>query len=315
MDLAALDLGSNSFHLLVARISATSCLTKLGSHKEVLKLGRVVETAGRLPEREYKTALDAVGKLTSIARAFGVERILVAATSALRDAQNGDDFCADVEKRFGLSVERLSGSEEGRVVYRGACSAFPALSGRVGVVDIGGGSVEVCLGEGSACQYVASLPLGFLKLAAKLAWSHPRVAEHVSALVEAETRELRARLAWRRPDSWIFSGGTARAVGKLVVMGSTGISANAVRRVSNELAISSAERLRELGVDAQRADGIGFGARVFEALLDRLGIDALRISSRGLREGLLLREFSGCASAAVEMGGLALRRTDRNLGG
>jgi exopolyphosphatase/pppGpp-phosphohydrolase len=87
-----------------------------------------------------------------------------------------------------------------------------------------------------------------------------------------------------------------------------------VRRVSNELATSSAERLRELGVDAQRVDGIGFGARVFEALLDRLGIEALRISSRGLREGLLLREFSGSGSAAVEMGGLALRRTDRNLG-
>jgi exopolyphosphatase/guanosine-5'-triphosphate,3'-diphosphate pyrophosphatase len=131
MDLAALDLGSNSFHLLVARMSATS-LTKLGSHKEVLKLGRVVQTAGRLPELEYRTALDAVAKLTSIARAFGVERILVAATSALRDAQNGEDFCADVEKRFGVSVERLSGSEEGRVVYRGARSAFPGLSGRVG---------------------------------------------------------------------------------------------------------------------------------------------------------------------------------------
>lgn len=292
MNLAALDLGSNSFHLLVAHVGATGSITKLASHKEVLKLGRVVQTKGRLPELEYARALDAVAKLTSIARAFRVERIVVAATSALRDAENGADFCSDVEQRFGVTVELLSGSEEGRVVYRGARSSFPGLSGRIGVVDIGGGSVEVCLGEGAACQYVASLPLGFLKLAAKLDWTHPQASEHLSALVAAETRELRDRLAWQRPDAWLFSGGTARALGKLVVSGPTGISASAVRRVSRELAAASPERLRELGVDAQRVDGIGFGARVFEALVDAFELSALRIAGTGLREGLLLREFA-----------------------
>ncbi|HET9932741.1 MAG TPA: hypothetical protein VFQ35_18685 [Polyangiaceae bacterium] len=290
MHLAALDLGSNSFHLLVAHVGSTGAITKLASHKEVLKLGRVVQEAGRLPELEYANALDAVAKLTSIARAFRAERLVVAATSALRDAANGREFCREVRERFGVTVDLLSGAEEGRVVYRGARSAFPGLTGRVGVVDIGGGSVEVCLGEGNACQHVASLPLGFLKVAAKLDGAAGR-GDRLRALVLEETQELRDRLRWQRPETWLFSGGTARAIGKLVVAGPAGISQGAVRRVAEELAQASPERLRALGVDAKRIDGIAAGALVFEALVDAFSVKSLRVSPGGLREGLLLREL------------------------
>jgi len=292
MSFAALDLGSNSFHLLVAHIGDTGSITKLASHKEILKLGRVVQREGRLPELAYANALDAVGKLTAIARAFRVERIVVAGTSALRDAENGVQFCNDAQQRFGVEIELLSGTEEGRVVYRGARSAYPGLAGRVGVVDIGGGSVEVCLGEGSSCNYVASLPLGFLRLSAKLDFSRPGLERELAELVSLESRELRERLRWQRPDAWIFSGGTARAIGKLVLTGPSGISANAVRRVASEIAASSPECLRELGVDAQRVDMLGSGARVLSALIDCFEVATLRVSPCGLREGLLLREFA-----------------------
>jgi len=292
MSFAALDLGSNSFHLLVAHVGDTGNITKLASHKEVLKLGRVVQREGRLPELSYANALDAVGKLTAIARAFRVERIVVAGTSALRDAANGAEFCSDVQQRFGVEVELMSGTEEGRVVYRGARSAYPGLGGRVGVVDIGGGSVEVCLGEGSSCNYVASLPLGFLRLSAKLDFSRPGVERELAELVSLESKELRERLRWQRPDAWIFSGGTARAIGKLVLTGPSGISANAVRRVASEIAVSTPECLRELGVDSQRVDMLGAGARVLSALIECFEVASLRVSPCGLREGLLLREFA-----------------------
>lgn len=290
MQLAALDLGSNSFHLLVAHVGPAGAITKLASHKEVLKLGRVVQAEGCLPELEYAAALDAVAKLTSIARAFRVERLVVAATSALRDAANGREFCREVQEHFGVSVDLLSGSEEGRVVYSGARSAYPGLSGRVGVVDIGGGSVEVCLGEGNTCHHVASLPLGFLKVAAKLE-GIPSQSDALQSLVLDETRELRDRLRWQRPDTWLFSGGTARAIGKLVVSGPAGISHGAVRRVADELAQASPERLKALGIDAKRVDGIGSGALVLAALVDAFGVNSLRVSAGGLREGLLLREL------------------------
>ncbi|MFZ5894253.1 MAG: Ppx/GppA phosphatase family protein [Myxococcota bacterium] len=292
MQLAALDLGSNSFHLLVAHVGNTGAITKVASHKAVMKLGRVVQREGRLPELEYATALDAVAQLVSLARAFHVERIVVAATSALRDAANGLEFCSDVQQRFGVTVELLSGLEEGRLVYRGARSSFPGLGGRIGVVDIGGGSVEVCLGEGALCQYVASLPLGFLRLSAKLDWSRPSIGRDLTELVHTESSELRERLSWQPPDTWLFSGGTARALGKLVVSGPSGISANSMRRVVKEVAASSPERLRELGVDVQRTDTLGYGALVMGALLDAFEISSLRVSPGGLREGLLLREFS-----------------------
>jgi exopolyphosphatase/guanosine-5'-triphosphate,3'-diphosphate pyrophosphatase len=292
MNFAALDLGSNSFHLLVAHMGSSGAITKLASHKEVLKLGRVVQREGRLPEPAYATALEAVGKLTAIARAFRVERIIVAGTSALRDAANGREFCDDVQQRFGVEVELLSGTEEGRVVYRGARSAYPGLSGRVGVVDIGGGSVEVCLGEGSSCDYVASLPLGFLRLSAKLDFSRPGVERELSELVSLESRELSERLRWKRPDTWIFSGGTARAIGKRVLSGPNGASAAAVKRVATEIAFLSPECLRALGIDAQRVDMLGAGARVLIALIECFEVKAMQVSPCGLREGLLLREFA-----------------------
>ncbi|MGC4092179.1 MAG: hypothetical protein QM756_30715 [Polyangiaceae bacterium] len=276
----------------MAHVGSSGALTKLASHKEVLKLGRVVQSEGRLPELAYANALDAVAKLTSIARAFRVQRILVAATSALRDAENGRDFCSDVERRFGVEVELMSGDEEGRVVYRGARSAFPGVSGRVGVVDIGGGSVEVCLGEGPTCDYVASLPLGFLKLSSKLDWSRPDAEQELKRTVLAESAELREQLRRQPRDLRIFSGGTSRAVGKLVLSGPAGISASALRRVSGEIAASSADELRARGVDTQRADMLGYGASVLSALVDAFDVTSLRISPRGLREGLLLREFS-----------------------
>ncbi len=290
MQLAALDLGSNSFHLLVAHVGPAGAITKLASHKEVLKLGRVVQATGCLPEPEYAAALDAVAKLTSIARAFRVERLVVAATSALRDAANGREFCGEVERRFGVSVDLLSGAEEGRVVYGGARSSFPGLGGRVGVVDIGGGSVEVCLGEGNNCHHVASLPLGFLKVATKLEGASSQ-ADALRSLVHQETQELRERLRWQRPETWLFSGGTARAIGKLVVSGPAGISHGAIRRVAAELAQASPERLRALGVDAKRTDGIAAGALVLEALVESFSVNSLRVSAGGLREGLLLREL------------------------
>lgn len=290
MQLAALDLGSNSFHLLVAHVGSDAALTKLASHKEVLKLGRVVQRAGHVPQLEFDAALSAVTKLVSIARAFRVDRVVVAATSALREAANGRDFCDAVEARCGVSVEQLSGTEEGRLVYQGARGGLAERTGRLGVVDIGGGSVEVCLGEGSVCQHVASLPLGFLRVAEKVDLTRGR-AETLHELVFAETRELRERLRWQRPASWVFSGGTARALGKLVVAGPDGISQEAVRRVAEVLAESSPERLGALGVDAKRIDGIGAAALVFEALVDVLSVSSLRVSPGGLREGLLLREL------------------------
>ncbi|HWA73627.1 MAG TPA: hypothetical protein VG937_14880 [Polyangiaceae bacterium] len=293
MNLAALDLGSNSFHLLVARASSSGSLTKLGSHKAVLRLGAVVQQHGRLTPPVFEQALDAVGQMAAVTRAFRAERLVAVGTSALRDAKNGPEFCRAALLRHRVSVELISGREEGELVYRGARSAFTGSAERIAVIDTGGGSVEIAVGDGQRCELVESLPLGFLRLSAQVEGASGEAkARAVRERALAGSREVAQRVAALRPDAWLFSGGTARALGKLLIAGSCGVAAATVRHVAGELARSRPERLAELGVDDSRVDTLGLGAAVISALVEQFGLSTLHISSGGLREGLLFRELA-----------------------
>ncbi len=291
MNLSAIDLGSNSFHLLVARASASG-LTKVTSAKEVLRLGAVVQAHGELPPAVFRDALDVVGVMARIARAHGSEQVVAVGTSALRDARNGGEFCALAAERHRLCVELIGGQEEGELVFRGAVSSCPGLRGRVAVVDIGGGSVEVAVGEGERLELVESLPLGFLRLQQRLrAQGIPLTAERVGEVVREHCAPLRQSLAAERPTEWLFSGGTARALGKLMVQ-ADGISARAAGRLCDEISSAGREGLQALGVEASRLDTLGLGALVLRALVEILEVPRLRIASGGLREGVLLRELT-----------------------
>ncbi|HEY8946110.1 MAG TPA: hypothetical protein VIM73_17700, partial [Polyangiaceae bacterium] len=162
MDFAALDLGSNSFHLLVVR-EAGNALTKLASEKRTLGLGRYVKATGRLPREAFEDALKAVESLIRRARQFPGVRLNVVGTSALRDAANGGEFAHAVAERTGVEIEIVSGETEARLVYQGARHGH-ALPARIAVLDLGGGSVEIAVGDRESCRPLASLPLGFLRV-------------------------------------------------------------------------------------------------------------------------------------------------------
>jgi len=189
MKLAALDLGSNSFHLLVADMDRSGAFTKLGSHKEVLGLGNVVREHGRLTDQAFDAALSSVSGMVEVARELGAEKLSTVATSALRDARNGQAFVQTCYEQLGVEVELLSGDEEARLAYRGARSALQLTNGRVVVADIGGGSVELASGDGADCDAVQSLPLGFLRLARAFPVSAPGGARRLSRYVQLELRE------------------------------------------------------------------------------------------------------------------------------
>jgi exopolyphosphatase/guanosine-5'-triphosphate,3'-diphosphate pyrophosphatase len=165
MKLAALDLGSNSFHLLVAKLDGSGHFTKLGSHKEVLRLGSVVREHGQLTDAAFDAALSCVSRMATVAHDLGAEKLTAVATSALRDARNGRALLDACRDKLGVTVELVSGDEEARLAYLGARSALSLTTGRVLVADVGGGSVELACGEGQSCDTVQSLPLGFLRLA------------------------------------------------------------------------------------------------------------------------------------------------------
>jgi exopolyphosphatase/guanosine-5'-triphosphate,3'-diphosphate pyrophosphatase len=297
MKLAALDLGSNSFHLLVARIAGPDDFSKLGSHKEVLRLGAVVREHGQLSDQAFGAALSAVSRMAAVAHELGAEKLLAVATSALRDARNGRAFLDACRQQLGVEVELLSGDEEARLAYVGARSALNLTTGRMLVADVGGGSVELACGDGAHCDFVHSLPLGFLRLARAFPVSDVAGARRLARYVQRECEKTRARLG--RFDTLLLSGGTARALGKLLGGGSATASATQVVRLCEELAGLAPNELVSAGVDGERAHVLPAGAAVISGIVAGLGQWNLRISPRGLREGLLLRELSQRAHRAA----------------
>jgi exopolyphosphatase / guanosine-5'-triphosphate,3'-diphosphate pyrophosphatase len=297
MKLAALDLGSNSFHLLVAHTDGVDSLSKVGSDKEVLRLGAVVQEYGQLNDAAYARALATVARMAAVAANLGAEKLMAVATSALRDARNGRNFCDECSTRYGVQIELLSGDDEARLAYAGARSALPLTSGRVLVADVGGGSVELAVGEGTSCDTVQSLQLGFLRLAHAFPLTDGGGVARLARYVQLECEKARWQLG--RFDTLLLSGGTARALGKLLGGGLASASTGQVLELCDELTRLPLKALLARGVDGERATTLAAGATVIAGLLAGFGQRELRISPRGLREGVILRELSRRATRAA----------------
>lgn len=293
MKLAALDLGSNSFHLLVAEVDAAGEIVKLGSDKQVLRLGTEVQQRGQLSEGAFRSALHAVAQLAGRSRELGASKLITVATSALRDARNGAVFCNACRDQLGVEVQLLSGDDEARLAYCGARSAINTKAARILVADVGGGSVELAAGVDSWCDTVASLPLGFLRLSHAFPVSEPGGAQRLARYVQLEVEKTRWQLG--RFETLLLSGGTARAVGKLLGGGVASASCLQLLKLCARLGELNPTELQRLGVDKARSATLATGAAVVAGILAGLNQHELRISPRGLREGLLLRELSRCA--------------------
>jgi exopolyphosphatase / guanosine-5'-triphosphate,3'-diphosphate pyrophosphatase len=290
MKLAALDLGSNSFHLLVAEVAASGHIAKIQSQKELLRLGAVVQQLGQLSEPALHAAYSSVSRLNAVAQEVGAETLLTVATSALREARNGESFCQLCEDKLGVRIELLSGEAEARLAYLGARSAIGSTAGRVLVVDVGGGSVELAVGEEASCEAVQSLPLGFLRLSQAFPLSEAGGASRLTRYVQLECEKARWQVG--RFETLLLSGGTARALGKLLGGGVASASASQVLELCCRISACSPADLCALGVDASRSTSLAAGAAVVAGILAAFGQHELRISPRGLREGVLLRELA-----------------------
>ncbi|HKY39188.1 MAG TPA: hypothetical protein VJN18_24790 [Polyangiaceae bacterium] len=290
MKLAALDLGSNSFHLLVAEVDESGELRKVHSQKDVLRLGSVVQERGQLSEEALTAAFTSVRNLAVTARALNAERLLAVGTAALREARNGEAFCELCRDELGLDIELLLGGDEARLAYLGARSAIGSTAGKVLVADVGGGSIELAVGEQNGCDAATSLPLGFLRLAHAFPLGEPGGYQRLSRYVQIECEKARWQLG--RFDTLLLSGGTARAIGKLLGGGVATASASQILGLCDQVSETRPEQLQACGVEPARSFTLPAGAAVISGILAGFSQRELRISPRGLREGVLLREHS-----------------------
>lgn len=300
MDIAALDLGSNSFHMLVARVSGDR-LAKLGSRKYVLGLGAYVQRPGGIPAAVREQALCAVESMAAYARTFRHVRIVAVGTSALREASNGPELARAIQEHTGIPVDVVSGDVEAELVYAGARSALPGLPESVAVVDLGGGSLEIAAGREGSCRPVASLPLGFLRLGRARGVGGTLDLASARALAGPSLGGVAPRLRSLAPDAWVFSGGTARAFGEVArrVAGVdiTRIRARVVLEVADFVVNASASTLAAHGVDPARLPTLGAGAAMLGAAVEALAIRTIAISAGGLREGIVLKESARLVEA------------------
>jgi exopolyphosphatase/guanosine-5'-triphosphate,3'-diphosphate pyrophosphatase len=310
MRVGVLDLGSNTFHLLLAQVDASGTIEKLGSFKRTLRLGAEIAPGEVIDQHQSQRALDAIEEILSLGRPFQC-RTLAVATSVFREAANGAAFAETVGKQFGVPVDLLTGAEEARLSYLGAISDLPAARGPVAVVDVGGGSIQMTVGEGERCTLAVSLPFGVLRVceaAAAKTTDARQAAATIADILRKEAKPVADAVRAERPTSLVFASGTARTIASLPLLDAYEVSpaprraeppqgppmATRVTRaglsgLGAALIGLDAAALSGLGVPADRHATAGPGAVVLQTMMELLEIDEASIATRALREGVIVR--------------------------
>jgi exopolyphosphatase/guanosine-5'-triphosphate,3'-diphosphate pyrophosphatase len=297
---AAIDVGSNSIRAIVADVGPSGTIKVVDEMKAAPRLGAGLESTRALDPAAIRRAVDAIGRMATLARHHGAGRVEAVATSAVRDAGNADEFITLAEQEADLRIRVLDGEDEAMLGYRSALAHFDLGAGRWTVVDIGGGSLELALSADGLLDRLVSLPLGAIRLTERFLGPECR-RKHVRALRRHVREALRVSLPARdwRGVHMIGSGGTftnlagmhlaRQQISTAQTVHGTRISRVDLEHILDGLQASTlAERQRTPGLNPARADIIVAGLAVVAEVMARLDAHELTVSGYGIREGLLL---------------------------
>jgi exopolyphosphatase/guanosine-5'-triphosphate,3'-diphosphate pyrophosphatase len=331
---AAIDIGSNSCRLKIARVQAHRLKT-LAEDREVTRLGGSVFDTGLISPEAMAATLRALKRFQRAVQSRGVDRIRVVATAAMRDARNAAAFQAWVKAETGWPMEIISGLEEGRLIHLGVIGAEPGAGGRVLLLDLGGGSCEITLSEHKRIKETVSVPLGAVRLTEQFLSTDPAPPDGLARMRQFIARELRRahrRIQPGRAPLVIATSGTAAALsaacalgtkngkpgarkaGKLAAKTSAGdraedraallagmVPARTVRKLAVKLAkMSLPEREAVPGIGPRRAEIIVAGAAVFAEIFETFSLAGFRYSPLGLRDGILAQMLAEQDARAKE---------------
>jgi exopolyphosphatase / guanosine-5'-triphosphate,3'-diphosphate pyrophosphatase len=304
MRLGVLDVGSNTVHLLVVDAHQGGRPLPAYSYKAELRLGEHLDEKNRLTADCRLQLLDFVQESLRIADDKGVHSMLAFATSAVRDAANGDELLGEIEATTNVSVKVLPGEDEARLTFLAARRWFGWSSGRLLLLDIGGGSLEIATGQDEDPAHAVSLPLGAGRLTRDWLPGDPPSADDVRKL----RKHIRAEIANAAglllrdgpPHQAVATSKTFRQLARIAGAAPSS-DGNYVRRVLKHTdVVGMAERLPQLsvaerrdlpGVSQGRASQLAAGAMVADAAMDLLSLPELEICPWALREGLILRQL------------------------
>ncbi len=303
---AAIDIGTNSTHLLLASVEP-----ELGSfsielaEKSTTRLGENQSDSDFLSESAMERVIDTLKRFKDLAASYKVEQIVTAATSAVREALNGIEFVDRIKKELGIEVNLVSGQEEARLIYLGVLSGIPFGEDPHILLDIGGGSTELILADGRDARALTSTRVGAVRLQRDLVNQDPLSKDKreflqafIQGSLEPAVKKVRSRIDVGEQPAMVATSGTAMAIAALTVMseGKTPLKMNGYKlsrqkldEVIDQLVMMSLEERCNLpSLNERRAEIIVPGALILQTSMHMLDVDELILSERALREGLIV---------------------------
>ena len=301
MRIAAIDIGTNSIHMIVVRVRPDLSFEVIDREKDMVRLGAGGLDGRSLTPTAISAALQTLAKFRRLADSHKVDEIVAAATSATREADNGGDFIAEVDRLTGIKIRIITGTEEARLIHLAAGYGVDIGPSTGVVIDIGGGSVEVTLGSATQMTLGRSFKVGVIRLTERFVKSDPLSGHDERRLFKHLNREMGGYLdqvASHGFDRVIGTSGTILSLGALASsdggapleeLRNRRISAKALHRLRKRLTSLSLEgRLAVPGLDPRRADLLVAGSVLLDTIVRRLGADEFTLCDLALREGLIL---------------------------
>ena len=302
MRVAAIDIGTNSLHMIVAVVRPDLSFELIDREKEMVRLGAGGLDGRSLTDTAMTSALQTLTKFRRLADSHKVDEIVAAATSAVREADNGGDFIAEVARQTGIRIRVITGVEEARLIHQAAVYGVHMGGQPAVVIDIGGGSTEVTLGTASHVTHARSFKLGVIRLTERFVRSDPITPRDERRMLKHIAQEIGSYLggiAGRRFERVIGTSGTILSLGSLALSENGGlrpealrnrhVPAKAMHRVRKRLTeLDLDARLHLAGLDPRRADIAVAGAILLDTILRKVGADELTLCDFSLREGLVL---------------------------
>ncbi|WP_448381368.1 Ppx/GppA phosphatase family protein [Gloeomargarita sp.] len=304
--LAAIDVGTNSIHMVVVQIQPQiPAFTVLTREKETVRLGERCPQTGNLTPEAMNRAMAALQRCLTLAQIHQAQVTIAVATSAVREAPNGAEFLQQVAAATGLVVDVISGVEEARCIYLGVLSGMELNRQPHIVIDIGGGSTELILGDGGEPQYLSSVKVGAVRLTQELITTDPIsnaeyewLRAYVQGMLEWPTYDLRQQLR-RQSVPMIGTSGTIEALFLLQAhlnnapppqpLQGQKLTRNQVQNLVQKLrSLSDQQRQEQLRLPAKRSGIILAGAVILQEAMHLLNCDHIIYCERALREGIIV---------------------------
>ncbi|MEU4391766.1 Ppx/GppA phosphatase family protein [Kribbella sp. NPDC023855] len=301
MRLGVLDVGSNTVHLLVVDAHRGAAPLPAYSHKTELKLAEHLDKDGKIAKSGADELVSFVTEAAELAEDKGCESVLAFATSALREAPNGEKVLDRVRKEAAVDLDVLSGQDEARLTFLAVRRWFGWSSGRLAVFDIGGGSLEIAAGSDEEPTVAVSVPLGAGRLTRESLTQDPPDKDEVKALRKRIRVEMAAVagdvLRAGKPQRSVATSKTFRSLARICGAAPSDDGPYVARSLDREdltewmpklTAMSAAERAELPGVSAGRSNQLVAGALVADAVMDLFDLASLEVCPWALREGVIL---------------------------